>query len=46
MNSGFFFLYLYSLIGRIDEWYHIPARVGLTCYGEVHLILEYRRVEG
>lgn len=31
--------------GHIDNWYKIPAKLGLTSHGELHLILHYERLK-
>ncbi|CAF1216345.1 unnamed protein product [Adineta steineri] len=31
--------------GRIDNWFHIPAKNGSTSCGEIHLILHYERLQ-
>ncbi len=31
--------------GHIDNWYKIPAKLGLTSHGEIHLILDYEHLK-
>jgi len=31
--------------GHIDNWYKIPAKLGLTSHGEIHLILDYEQLK-